>query len=184
MSEKSRELWQLTAIIAINLILLIIISYGFRADAVCLGNSGEKVAVLQKSLAKNGFYAGEINGEYNFGTRNAVKKFQKSFGIDNSGEADFNTFRALGLGARSDKCFLMETELLARYLKLCGGKDYPEMLDTAENILSASDGFTLSDIIFRNAGFSYKALLNTEPTSLSYSAALHALNNKNPNASL
>lgn len=177
MSEKARELWQITLIVAINLALLIIIIFSSHADAVCLGHSGEKVAAIQRSLLQKNFYHGEINGEYDFGTRNAVKKFQRKSGIETTGEADFETIESLGLCAEREECFSVEAELLARYLKLCGGADYPEMLDCAEKILSESKNLTLSQIIFSDADISYKSLITSEPSSGSFSAAFFTLKN-------
>ncbi len=177
MTEKSRELWQITLIVAINLALLIIIIFSSRADAVCLGQSGEKVAAIQRSLLQENFYHGEINGEYDFGTRNAVKKYQRQYGVADTGEADFETLDSLGLGAESGECFCVETEILARYLKLCGGSTYPEMLESAENILSASSGLTLSQTIFSDDDISYNSLISTEPSSASFSAAFYSLKN-------
>ncbi len=174
MTEKSRELWQVTAIIAINLVILIVLLTAFRAEAVCLGQSGEKVAAVQRALAQKDIYHGEINGEYGFGTRNAVKKYQRKLSIEDTGEADFKTLRSLGLSAESGECFCVETEILARYLKLCGGSTYPEMLESAENILSASSNLTLSHTLFSDDNISYKSLISSEPSSASFSAALYA----------
>ena len=175
MTEKNRELWQVTAIIAINLAILILLLTVFRADAVCLGQSGEKVSAIQKALADQGFYSGEADGNFNLATRKAVKEFQKANGLDSNGEADFETLVRLGIGIGSGGCFAVETEILARYLKLCGGKDYPEMLLNAENILSDSDGFALTRAVFNQDSFSFDSLISAEPSSEAYSAALHAL---------
>ena len=177
MSEKARELWQITLVVAINLALLIIIIFSSRADAVCLGQSGEKVAAVQRSLLQKNFYSGEINGEYNFGTRNAVKKYQRLFGVEDTGEADFETLRLLGLDAKSGECFSVETEILARYLKLCGGSTYPEMLSSAKNILYEAENSSLSHIIFSDNSISYKSLISSEASSDSFSAALYAIKN-------
>lgn len=175
MTEKNRELWQVTAIIAINLAILVLLMTVFRADAVCLGQSGEKVAAIQKALANQGFYSGEADGNFNLATRKAVKEFQKANGLDSNGEADFETLVRLGISAQSGSSFALETEILARYLKLCGGKDYPEMLRNAENILSDSEESTLTRAVFDKGGFSSDSLISAEPSSESYSAALHAL---------
>lgn len=175
MTEKSRELWQVTAIIAINLAILIILLTFFRADAVCLGQNGENVAAIQKALANQGFYSGEVNGNYNLETRKAVKKYQKSNGLESSGEADFETLASLGIGAQSGCSFAVETEILARYLNLCGGSDYPEMLRNAENILLHSGSFTLIRAVLESEDISFYALLSAEPSSDSYSAAIHSL---------
>ena len=175
MTEKSRELWQVTAIIAINLAILIILLTFFRADAVCLGQSGENVAAIQKALANQGFYSGDVNGNYNLETRIAVKKYQKSKGLESSGEADFETLASLGIGAESNCSFAVETEILARYLRLCGGSDYPQMLRNAENILLHSGNSTLIRAVLESEDFSFYALLSSEPSSDSYSAAIHSL---------
>lgn len=175
MSEKSRKLWQIVMLLAINLFVLITVSSAFHANAVCLGSNGEKVAEVQKALKKIGLYGGEISGEYDFATRKSVKNFQKSHGIADSGEADYTTFSALGLGARSGECFSVQTELLARYLKTNGGARYPAMLETAEEILEKSGSLPLCQYLFNTDSDFYKYIIDTEPSSESYSAALQAM---------
>lgn len=178
MSEKSRELWQITVIVAVNLLLLIIIS-AVRADAVCLGCSGEKVAAVQNALKSKGFYSGEISGEFGFETRKALKAYQKNTGLNDSGETDYATVSALGLGARSGECFDVSTEILARYLKINGGASYPEMLAAAQWIIAESGCFSLTQCLLNADENGFRDLLGTEPSSQSYSAALQAIREAN-----
>lgn len=178
MSEKNRELWQITVIVAVNLLLLIIIS-AVRADAVCLGCSGEKVAAVQNALKNNGFYGGEISGEFGFETRKALKAYQKKAGLHDSGETDYLTVSALGLGARTGECFDASTEILARYLKIKGGSNYPEMLTSAQRIIDESGQLPLTQYLLNSDEDFFDELLRTEPSSQSYSSALQAIRTAN-----
>lgn len=178
MSEKNRELWQITVIVAVNLLLLIIIS-AVRADAVCLGCSGEKVAAVQNALKNKGFYGGEISGEFGFETRKALKAYQKNEGLPDSGETDYSTVSALGLGARSGECFDASTEILARYLKMNGGSNYPEMLASAQRSLDESGQLPLAQYLLNSDEKFFGDLLSTEPTSQNYSSALQAIRTAN-----
>ena len=148
--SRNKKAWQLTALIALNLLMLILISCvcTLRADAVYLGSSGEKVAAIQRKLKKSGLYDGEINGNYDFATRKAIKIFQEQNKAEQSGEADYETILLLGLDSRSGKCFSFETELLARYLRQSDASNYPEMLQKGEEILEKAGAMPLGQYLF------------------------------------
>ena len=59
------------------------------------GNSGAKVVALQQALTIKGYYKVAIDGSYGDGTVSAVKAFQKSKGLTQSGTADNATIKAL-----------------------------------------------------------------------------------------
>jgi hypothetical protein len=57
----------------------------------------ELLAKAQRELRARKFYFGEIHGKATRETSAAVRKFQEARGIDNSGNLDDETLRALGL---------------------------------------------------------------------------------------
>ncbi len=59
------------------------------------GNSGAKVVALQQALKLKGYYTLAIDGSYGAGTVKAVKAFQKAKKLEQSGEADNDTIKAL-----------------------------------------------------------------------------------------
>jgi peptidoglycan hydrolase-like protein with peptidoglycan-binding domain len=59
------------------------------------GSSGEAVTTVQEVLTISQHYRGEIDGEFSTQTEEAVRAFQKSFGIEVDGIVDRETWTAL-----------------------------------------------------------------------------------------
>ena len=176
MSEKNRKMWHMVMLVAVNLFLLILIATAAspKAQALCLGCSGEKVAAVQRRLKEKGIYSGEINGSYDFATRKAVKIFQNQNGLESSGEADYKTVAALGVDLRGE-CFSLRTELLARYLSKHGGVNYYDMLEAGEKLLKEAGCVPLGRYILSIDGEFYSDIADSEPSSAAYAAALQAI---------
>jgi len=62
------------------------------------GNGDSSVSQVQAALARQGFYHGAIDGSVGPATRNAVRRFQRSHGLDATGEIDRSVLEALRLG--------------------------------------------------------------------------------------
>lgn len=177
MTSKTKKLWQLVMLLAFDLAILILLSSfsSAKTQALCLGCSGEKVACIQQNLSEIGLYSGKINGEFNFNTRKGIKNFQKSRGIEPSGEADYETVSALGLDSET-VCFSSKAELLARCIQQSGCQSYPEMLEKGIEILNETDGaVTLAKYISEKFPDFYKKQAPDEPSSEVYRAALQSL---------
>lgn len=175
MSEKNRILWRVTAASAINLAMLILLVFSLKnAAALCLGCSGERVAVLQRSLASAGLYDGEISGIYDLTLRKSIKIFQQESGLEASGEADAETVTLLGISSKSGDCFCAETELLARVLEIkYPTANYTQMLAAAKKELE--EIFSLAELL---SGEMCEKILAVEPSSTAYEAACEALSQR------
>lgn len=68
-----------------------------------LGASGEAVRDLQKKLQALGFYKGNVDGDYGAGTEQAVKDFQKQYGLDADGKAGSKTLSILATAKSTKK---------------------------------------------------------------------------------
>lgn len=173
MNRKTKKLWQITALLAVNLALLILIS-AINANAVRLGSSGERVAQIQRELQKENLFSGKISGTYNFATRKAISEFQSQNGIEANGEADFKTLSALGLCTDCDTMFSARTELLARCINQSGCRTYPEMLKKGAEIIRQTDSF---QTLGRYISLNYPDFIKhtDTPTEEEYAAAIQTI---------
>ena len=65
------------------------------ARVLKVGSAGEDVYWLQMKLKEMGFYKGTVTGQFREGTRDAVKAYQKSRKLRQTGQADKNTLTKL-----------------------------------------------------------------------------------------
>lgn len=61
------------------------------------GSKGVDVTYLQKRLATNGYYVGEIDGDFGVKTENAVKAYQEEHGLKVDGIVGAKTWASLGV---------------------------------------------------------------------------------------
>lgn len=136
--EKLSRAWQAVLITALNLLLIIAVRGITAQAAVRMGVNGEWVMLLQERLGEEGFYSGAKDGSYSPATRSAVKKFQRSRGLEDSGEADYETLSALGLNsAHESGYFSSSVQLLARFAEWrCGPGSYEEKLALCRSMLA------------------------------------------------
>ena len=75
------------------------------------GDSGSEVRWLQESLTTLGHYQGEITGNFGGLTHDAVRSFQRAFGLSGDGVAGRNTIRALKRALEDRESIMQEKGL-------------------------------------------------------------------------
>ena len=68
---------------------------GDPPDYTSRGSSGDSVEKLQQALKIKKFYTGVVDGKFGANTETAVKAYQKSVGISQTGKADYATIMKL-----------------------------------------------------------------------------------------
>ncbi len=175
MNRRTKKMWHLVILLAVDLAMLVLIASicTAKTQAVFLGCNGERVAAIQRKLTESNLYNGLCDGEYCIETRSAVKKIQQKNGIQSSGETDFETLCAMGITSRTAPCFTSEVELLARCIQQSNCQTYPQMLEKGMEILTATKtSKTLGQYI--SSSFPDFLRNSDEPSSLAYTAALQA----------
>lgn len=150
------------------------------------GERGERVSLLQKKLKEAGLYSGSVNGIYDVGTAEAVKRFQSYNGIEPTGNCGPDTLLALGISGSAYSDF--ETETLARLIEAeAGGLDLRTMTAVGGVVMNrvASPRFpdSVAGVVFDNGAFeSVKdgSCFKVRPSDMAYRAASDALNGSDP----
>ncbi|WP_341476720.1 peptidoglycan-binding domain-containing protein [Tetzosporium hominis] len=93
-TKKEENKWK--HVIGMMLLLTVLATTSLHGEAftnqdIVAGSYGDNVIELQARLQYLGFYHGEIDGHFGSGTEQALKKFQKQFGLPTDGVAGNNT---------------------------------------------------------------------------------------------
>jgi len=64
-------------------------------ETVVYGMQGETVTAIQQQLKDLGYYTGKVSGNFLDGTFAAVKRFQKDYGLEQTGQLDEQTYQLL-----------------------------------------------------------------------------------------
>lgn len=105
---------------------------GLVGTTLTTGSSGESVAAFQRQLKDLGFYDGDCAGKFGKATATAVKNYQKSKGLPQTGEADVATLRALAADIRARE-LAAEASAQAR-----AQQKAEEMLESAKEAIASS----------------------------------------------
>ena len=73
------------------------------AGSLKLGSQGDEVRSVQRKLKELGFYKGTVDGDFGVGTENAVKAFQKQYGLTVDGKVGANTMAKLAVAKQTAK---------------------------------------------------------------------------------
>ena len=102
MRSKKQILWQIVAIILVNVLVITAIAYTYSESTQTLsqlGSRGQEVRRIQQKLRELGLYSGSIDGIYGTATQKAIRQFQKNCGLTVDGIAGRKTLLYLGLGS-------------------------------------------------------------------------------------
>lgn len=136
-------------------------------ETLQLGYSGPLVELLQSTLMKIGFYSNPIDGNFGIQTQNAVRKFQRNFGLPTDGIVGTTTWNAL-----------------SPYIN---GQTY-YTIQSGDNLFSLATRFdtSISRILFANPNISTDNLTVGQqiliplsrivPTNISYTSTILDLN--------
>lgn len=111
---------KLKHVIGMMLLLTVLATTSLHGEAftnqdIVVSSYGDNLIELQARLQYLGFYHGEIDGHFGSGTEQALKKFQKQFGLPTDGVTGNNTRSKLeGFADYSVKGGYLLTTLLGK----------------------------------------------------------------------
>ena len=164
-------------------LVLIFSCFGFSKNVVSA--QSQEIVEIQTRLRDWGYYDGELTGELDGETIEAVKYLQREHGLRETGEIDGATANALGVyisGQVSNDLYLLAKCIYAE----ARGEVYEGMVAVGAVILnrveSADFPNTVYSVIYQPWAFTavHDGQINLEPNSESYQAAQDALNGWDP----
>lgn len=162
------------------------VNYSYSNQVVNVATTSQNKQVQQK-LKDLGYYNGAIDGIFGTQTINAVKKFQRDYGLKVDGIVGKNTLNKLGLGASSGQYSSTDIYLLAKCVHAeARGEPYVGQVAVAAVILNRvkSPNFpnTISGVIYQPWAFTAvnDGQINLEPNQSAYNAATDAMNGWDP----
>ncbi len=161
------------------------------AEVLKVGSKGETVKALQKELKNQGYYSGKVDGVYGNGTKNAVRKMQKAYGLTADGIAGNKTLKALNIATKTSNAsgnFTdAETYLLAKTIYAeARGEPYVGKVAVGAVILNRvkSSKFpnTISGVVYQPWAFTavHDGQINLEPNDECKRAAKDAIDGWDP----
>ena len=142
-------------------------------------------AEIQRRLKEWGYYDGEITGVNDRNTQQAIKYFQRTHGIAETGSVDYATASAIGVSLNTQNS--NDVYLLAKCIHAeARGESYVGKVAVGAVILNrvASPDFpnTIYGVIYQPWAFTavHDGQINLEPNSEAYQAAQDALSGWDP----
>lgn len=139
------------------------------------GDQGEDVSRIQQQLTDLGYYSGKISGNFLDGTRAAIRRFQKDYGLEETGIADGQTeallmsaeYRALSMGSEGEDVKRLQEHLadLGYYKAKLSGR-YLEATTAAVKAFQERNGLAATgeaDVATQQLLFSGKAVSKDGP---------------------
>ena len=187
-------LWQIVAIILVNVIVITAIAYTYaetRETLSQIGSRGQEVRQIQQKLRSLGLYNGSVDGVYGTATQKAVRQFQKNCGITADGIAGPKTLLYLGLGSgtststngySSNDIYLLAKVIAAE----ARGESYTGQVAVGAVVLNrvqhSSFPDSISGVVYQSGAFSAvrDSNWNVAPDDTSKKAARDAINGWDP----
>lgn len=187
-------LWQIVAIILVNVIVITAIAYTYaetRETLSQLGSRGQEVRQIQQKLRQLGLYSGSVDGVYGTATQKAVRQFQKNCGITADGIAGPKTLLYLGLGSGGGSSVggysSSDVYLLARIIGAeARGESYTGQVAVGAVVLNrvrhSSFPDTIAGVVYQSGAFSAvrDSNWNVAPNDTAKKAAQAAINGWDP----
>ena len=187
-------LWQIVAIILVNVIVITAIAYTYaetRQTLSQLGSRGQEVRQIQQKLRQLGLYSGSVDGVYGTATQKAVRQFQKNCGITADGIAGPKTLLYLGLSSSGSSSAggysSSDVYLLARIIGAeARGESYVGQVAVGAVVLNrvrhSSFPDTIAGVVYQSGAFSAvrDSNWNVAPNETAKKAARDAINGWDP----
>ena len=194
MRSKKQVLWQIVAIILVNVLVITAIAYTYGESAQTLsqlGSRGQEVRQIQSKLRELGLYSGSIDGIYGTATQKAVRQFQKNCGLTVDGIAGRKTLLYLGLGSGGNSSAggysSSDVYLLARIIGAeARGESYVGQVAVGAVVLNrvrhSSFPDSIAGVVYQSGAFSAvrDSNWNVPPNDTAKKAARDAINGWDP----
>lgn len=194
MRSKNQILWQIVAIILVNVMVItaIAFTYGESTQTLSrLGSRGHEVRQIQQKLRELGLYSGSVDGIYGTATQKAVRQFQKNCGLTVDGIAGRKTLLYLGLGSGGSSSTggysSSDVYLLARIIGAeARGESYVGQVAVGAVVLNrvrhSSFPDTIAGVVYQSGAFSAvrDSNWNVPPDDTAKKAARDAINGWDP----
>ena len=149
------------------------------------GSGGEAVKIIQQRLQDLGYYSGNIDGIYGYGTYEGVRLFQQNNGLTPDGIAGEGTLTSLGILEEVNEQY--DLEVLSRAIYAEGrGEPYEGQVAIGAVILNRGDRpdfpDTIPGVVYQTGAFDAvrDGQINLTPNQTAYYAAKDALNGWDP----
>lgn len=192
--SKKQVLWQIVAIILVNVLVITAIAYTYGESAQTLsqlGSRGQEVRQIQSKLRELGLYSGSVDGIYGTATQKAVRQFQKNCGLTADGIAGRKTLLYLGLGSGTNSSTggysSSDVYLLARIIGAeARGESYVGQVAVGAVVLNrvrhSSFPDSIAGVVYQSGAFSAvrDSNWNVAPDDTAKKAARDAINGWDP----
>lgn len=159
--------------------------FGKKTKVLTVSASAPDMYEIQRRLKDWGYYDGELTGQNDWETQQAIIYFQRVHGLSQTGEIDYETANAIGVSLNSQNS--TDLYLLAKCIYAeARGEVYVGMVAVGAVILNrvASPDFpnTIYGVIYQPWAFTavHDGQINLEPDSTAYQAAQDALSGWDP----
>lgn len=194
MRSKKQILWQIVAIILVNVLVITAIAYTYSESTQTLsqlGSRGQEVRRIQQKLRELGLYSGSIDGIYGTATQKAIRQFQKNCGLTVDGIAGRKTLLYLGLGSGGSSSAggysSSDVYLLARIIGAeARGESYVGQVAVGAVVLNrvrhSSFPDSIAGVVYQSGAFSAvrDSNWNVPPDDTAKKAARDAINGWDP----